>query len=442
MVGRRQIQKLRNALFCLASLAVACHTGCGGETGATDRGFLKKTYTDDDGNVSHYVIFAPVHREPEQKLPVILFLNGWGENGDDGLRQISNNFGGDVWRMRGHFPFLAVCPQCSYHGSWNPGSPNAAKALAILDEAIAEYGGDPNRVCITGASAGGGGALALASAYPDRFASVVPVSVGSAGDLAKLASEGMPIWCFYNEKDQQRLTDSARRMRQTLLEAGLSPLVTEFERGGHNAWDSAYGSPALYRWMLEKGVTDRADAPFTLLSATDVLATWKQTESDTWTADGGELTTAADRQADAMLLSPPMFGNAELHLDAFFQKGTQCRLQLLHADANDSFQGEIVVQLPASGGGGLLSFDLLHSVTLDPMAQRALCPGWNDIRLAWTEGVVKLTLNGWPALESKTQSTARSVRWALAVRPGDSPTRWRFLRVRSQGEPNAADDAS
>ncbi|HEX4413598.1 MAG TPA: alpha/beta hydrolase-fold protein, partial [Lacipirellulaceae bacterium] len=301
--------------ICTACVAVAGHAA------EADHGFIRKTYLGDNGKTFKYVVFVPAHLEPQQKLPVILFLNGWGENGDDGLRQISNNFGSDVWRMRDYFPFLAVCPQCSYVGVWTPGSENAAMAMAVLDAAIEEYGGDSKRVCVTGASVGGAGALALASQYPSRFASVVPVAVGSAGDLKNLAGVGMPIWCFYNSEDEYKLADSARTMRRELLQAGLSPFVTEFNAIGHNAWDSAYGPPALYRWILEHDLDNRNARPFRLIPPVEALREWRPRGSATWVANNDEVTASlAGNSGEAFLTSPPLGSAGEFHFDVFLQK--------------------------------------------------------------------------------------------------------------------------
>lgn len=132
-------------------------------------GFMTRVYSNpDSGARSRYVVFVPRNHQEVERLPVILFLNGFGENGTDGLRQISNNFGVDIWRKRDQFPFLAVCPQCSSEGGWNASGTESTKTLAILDEAINEFGGDSDRVYLTGVSSGGYHVWTLANAHPDR----------------------------------------------------------------------------------------------------------------------------------------------------------------------------------------------------------------------------------------------------------------------------------
>jgi predicted peptidase len=128
------------ALAVVLTARILLSPGCareelGTRQTAVQRGFQTKHYVDRDGRRWRYVVFVP-DVPPGGKSPVVLFLNGVGQNGGDGLRQASNNFGLDVWRRRDTFPFFALCPKCSEGGSWTAGGADAARALAILDDAV------------------------------------------------------------------------------------------------------------------------------------------------------------------------------------------------------------------------------------------------------------------------------------------------------------------
>ena len=89
-------------LFCLAlgllSIAmVGCSKATTDET--TAHGFVETQFTDKQGNEHTYLVFVPYDYEPGQKRPLILFLNGKGENGNDGYWTIHNNFGVEIWEM-------------------------------------------------------------------------------------------------------------------------------------------------------------------------------------------------------------------------------------------------------------------------------------------------------------------------------------------------------
>ncbi|QDT52864.1 Putative esterase [Caulifigura coniformis] len=407
----------------LLALAIAC-TGCGGPPSG-EQPFLTRTYRTADGSTAHYVLFVPPNRDPAEKLPVILFLNGWGENGNDGLRQISNNFGGDMWRMRAWFPFLAVCPQCTYNAEWTPGSKNAELALGVLDEAIREFNGDPDRVSLTGASTGGTGALNIAVANPDRFAAAFPISTAIHISPQAIPGRPLPIWNFFNAGDSSILVREARTARKRQYEAGMSPLVTEFNQGGHNAWDAAYSSPALYEWLLQqkRGQSDPF-APYRFLAPQKGIAEWTSEEGSHWLADGDEF-IAPPGDSRRELTSPAFTGDWAVHVDAQLGPGHAATVALRDAQGGRAELGLVL----SSDGFAELTSSGKAAVTIDATAQRALRRGWNDIRLQSSQGRLSVLLNGWRALTDVDLPLAWPVRLSLVKPAGDVRTRFRFLRV-------------
>ncbi len=124
-------EKIGPAAVAAATLSLLTSLGCGhSELTNETRGFRSETAAGGAGQGLHYIVFVPHASTVNAKPPVIMFLNGWGQNGNDGLRQVSNNFGQDIWRRRDQMPFLAVCPQCSKDGYWAPGNSDAEFALA------------------------------------------------------------------------------------------------------------------------------------------------------------------------------------------------------------------------------------------------------------------------------------------------------------------------
>ena len=381
---------------------------------------------------TRYVVFLPRDKFQMELLPVILFLNGWGQNGNDGLRQVSNNFGQDVWRRRNQLPFLAVCPQCSEDGYWNPGGPDTAAALQCLDNAIERFGGDPDRVYVTGTSSGGHGAMEFASAYPDRFAGVFPVAAGPPGDPQVLAAARMPIWCIVNRKDAKHRVELMRKSRRRWLQAGLSPIVIEADRRSgnfHNAWDEAYGPTVAYSWLLQQRLSENKQQElFTLSESKEILKSWDQRGSAAWTINKqGEL-LGTTKKGRGMLVSPSVTGETEWHLDVFLKGAQRLRLGLFAEEPRREIT-DIILELPEIGSGGIRGPDGRWLATLDPMGQQALDNGWNDIRISRKDGRIQFRINGWPAGEFKDPTSGQSLRWAL-IASHREPTRVRFIRQR------------
>jgi predicted peptidase len=217
------------------------------------------------GKQFRYQVYLPAAFTPRRAWPVILFLHGVGERGEDGLRPTEVGIGSAIRRNARRFPVLVVFPQArtEYHG-WRGDA--AAAALRALDRTVAEFRGDPRRLYLTGLSMGGSGTLRLAAENPGRFAALAPVSpdfgdeLGSprphAGDpsdpyLALARALGKtPVWIFQGEEDTAPPPAVTRRLVRTLERFSAEVRYTEYPRVGHNAWDPAYAAPELIPWLL------------------------------------------------------------------------------------------------------------------------------------------------------------------------------------------------
>jgi predicted peptidase len=233
-----------------------------------ETGFLNRSLS--IGGVAYkYQVYVPPTWNKSKKWPVVLFLHGAGERGDDGLLQTEVGIGTAIRRHSERFPCVIVFPQCRKDVWWTDADMEA-QALKALDQSIAEFNGAANRVYLTGISMGGYGTWRLASLYPGKFAAYVPVCGGivpppglkvpkpaSTGDSAAdpyteaARKVGMtPVWVFHGSADPAVPVSESRKMVEALKAAGSSVKYTEYEGVGHNSWDRAYADPDLMPWML------------------------------------------------------------------------------------------------------------------------------------------------------------------------------------------------
>jgi formylglycine-generating enzyme required for sulfatase activity/predicted esterase len=211
-------------------------------------GFLERAYRDAGGAEHPYALFVPHDYRGDREYPVILFLHGAGEIKGRGAPPVEVGLGPAIKKREGTFPFIAVFPQATRQ-SWQAGSPDAARALAILDAVCAEYKTDKGRVYLTGLSLGGYGTWSLAAANPERWAAIAPLCAGGdPKDAAKL--KGVPCWCFHGDADRTVPVRGSRDMVAALRAAGGDPRYTEYPGVGHQCWNQAYGSPELYEFLL------------------------------------------------------------------------------------------------------------------------------------------------------------------------------------------------
>lgn len=136
-----------------------------------------------DSGTSKYSVYLPDGFSRDQSWPVLLWLHGAGERGDDGTLQTSFGLGKILKNRESPFPFVVVFPQSQDRhapilSGWDVQTADGGTALKILDEAIQEYGLDSGRQVLSGWSMGGFGAIELATHSPERWKSVVVLAGG------------------------------------------------------------------------------------------------------------------------------------------------------------------------------------------------------------------------------------------------------------------------
>src|SRR5215470_4483147 len=118
-----------------------------------ETGFLDRTLTI-SGTTYKYQVFVPEDWSDKRTWPIILFLHGSGERGDDGLLETTEGIGPAIRLDRSRFPAVVVMPQCR-KGVWWADSPLETVALPALENATREFRGDRRRTYLTGLSMGG-----------------------------------------------------------------------------------------------------------------------------------------------------------------------------------------------------------------------------------------------------------------------------------------------
>ncbi len=223
-----------------------------------------------DGATHRYQVFVPARSAVSGKPPVILFLHGSGERGNDNRKQVAVGLGPYVRANANTFPAIVVFPQAPEGSEWDQ---VADVAFAQLDATTQEFRGDVDRTILTGLSMGGYGTWELALREPARFAALVPVCGGItppahrpslaattvAGasdpfDAAATRLRAVPIWIFHGARDDLVLPEQSRRMHAALLaHDAVDARYTEFPNANHNSWDPAYAqTPELWEWVFEQ----------------------------------------------------------------------------------------------------------------------------------------------------------------------------------------------
>ncbi|HEV3255667.1 MAG TPA: prolyl oligopeptidase family serine peptidase [Gemmataceae bacterium] len=201
-----------------------------------------------------YLLYLPEgYGKSDKAWPLLLFLHGSGESGKD-LNKVKIHGPPKLIERGKDFPFIVVSPQSPRRG-WDVPALNA-----LLDDVVATHKVDKDRIYLTGLSMGGYGTWALAAAYPEKFAAIVPICGG--GDLADAKQlKDLPIWVFHGAKDPAVPPRRSKEMVKALEAAGAKNVkFTLYPDADHDSWTRTYDNPKLYEWLLKQKRTGRKTA--------------------------------------------------------------------------------------------------------------------------------------------------------------------------------------
>jgi predicted peptidase len=193
-----------------------------------------------------YLLYVPDTAEADRPLPLVLFLHGGGEGGDD-LQKVKKHGLPKLIAGGKQFPFIVVSPQ-------NPSETqfwDDQQLMRLLEEVQAAQPVDRSLVYLTGLSRGGYAAWRLAIQNPDRFAALVPISGGGAVPYAKKIKH-LPTWVFHGAKDPVIPLNESQRMVDALKAVDGNVRFTIYPEAKHDAWTKTYDDPKLYKWLLQQ----------------------------------------------------------------------------------------------------------------------------------------------------------------------------------------------
>ncbi|MEX1028252.1 MAG: prolyl oligopeptidase family serine peptidase [Candidatus Paceibacterota bacterium] len=192
-----------------------------------------------------YLLYLPKDYEEQESWPLLLFLHGSGERGDD-LELVKVHGPPKLIAEGKDFPFIVVSPQCPKERRWEP-----IELVALLDDISKKYKVDADRIYVTGLSMGGFGTWQLASFAPNRIAAIAPICGGGEKYWVKQFAQ-LPVWAFHGAKDTGVPLERSQMMVDELKKNGGNPKLTIYPEAGHDSWTETYDNPELYTWLLEQ----------------------------------------------------------------------------------------------------------------------------------------------------------------------------------------------
>jgi pimeloyl-ACP methyl ester carboxylesterase len=202
--------------------------------------------------------------DPTRRWPLVLFLHGSGDRGDNGLVLAQNSpfryiTGGGALDAVVVAPLLAA-DRPSFPERYLDG---------VLGDAIARYRVDPARVAVTGLSMGGEAAYRLARHRSDEIAALAVLCGFETEGFPTAASWGyqsiaepwsalsaIPVRVIHGRNDITVPVAAAEAAVAAMRDAGVDVRLDILEHHDHDVWSDTYSDPAFYAWLL-RAIEDR-----------------------------------------------------------------------------------------------------------------------------------------------------------------------------------------
>jgi len=218
-----------------------------------------------------YRILLPKHFSPLLHYPLIVFLHGSGERGNDNESQLSH--GADLFlrdSIREKYPAIIVFPQCPAASFWSnaifsmdsitnqrsfvfpeEGKPTVAMEmlLKLFNKLEDDFRIDRKRIYIGGLSMGGMGTFELVRRKPKLFAAAFPICGGANPATARKLTRPH-WWIFHGEKDDVVNPQLSKDMAAAIKNAGGNVMLTLYPDANHNSWDSTFSEKDLLPWLF------------------------------------------------------------------------------------------------------------------------------------------------------------------------------------------------
>lgn len=214
-----------------------------------------------------YRLMKPPKVEKGKQYPLVIFLHGAGERGQDNKLQLlyfPTQMAQPAWREK--FPCYLLAPQCRNDKRWvevdwsspnDPTTPETPGAqlkavMKMIETTLAEEQVDRSRIYLTGLSMGGFGSFDLAIRKPEWFAAVAPICGGA--DTSKISAiKDIPTWIIHGDKDSVVPVERSHSAVAALKAAGSAPKYQELPGVDHNSWTPGYRDEnGVIPWMFQQ----------------------------------------------------------------------------------------------------------------------------------------------------------------------------------------------
>lgn len=191
-----------------------------------------------------YLFYTPNNYSKTEKFPLLIFLHGAPQRGDNLKLVQSEALPMLLERKLLSLKMFVVAPQCPTEKSWD-----YVLVYELLKEIVNNYNIDVSRIYVTGFSMGGYGTLLFAKNFGNKIAAAAPVCSGGSYFLAENLRT-IPLWFFHGTEDKIIEFKNTKELYDKLIEINGNVKFTVYQGKAHDIWNETYANIELYEWFL------------------------------------------------------------------------------------------------------------------------------------------------------------------------------------------------
>lgn len=217
-----------------------------------------------------YRILLPENYNPEITYPLIMFLHGAGERGNDNYKQLVHGsilFKSEAFRKQ--YPAITIFPQCPKNSYWASVEKRQSKkinkrfkyhkklsdynTMELLENFLYDldktYKIDPSKRYVGGLSMGGMVAFELVARIPNYFAAAISICGGGNPKWAKTLAN-TPFWIFHGTSDDVVSYKYSKKMYKKMKSFNNHTKLTFYKDVKHNSWENAFAETQFLHWLF------------------------------------------------------------------------------------------------------------------------------------------------------------------------------------------------
>ena len=226
-----------------------------------------ETFTHENNHLNYRILY-PKDFDETKTYPLVLFLHGIGERGDDNELQLT--YVDKVFlnpENYNNYKSIVVFPQAPLDDNWSsrlltkneirqvfPENENPTKSLQLviklMDSLVNEDFIDNKRIYLSGLSNGAMGSFELLKNRPNMFASAVLICGGGNPEWAREFAKTTQVWVAHGSDDDVVFPELSINMVEAILKQGGSPKFTLYEKVNHGSWFNVFSDPNYLKWMF------------------------------------------------------------------------------------------------------------------------------------------------------------------------------------------------